>query len=141
MKPCGRLLGLIALAGFAVVTGFTLQSALAQTVDPQSLVGQWAGTWAMANEPGVQGTHNMTISKVGGNQVYGHVDRIGFGRAVATAHFDFVGTLDGDRLTFAGPAHTVELTVSGTNMRGTGSKAFALLLRWQRASDLGDSQR
>ena len=77
MKPCGRLLELIVLAGFAVVTGFTLPPALAQTVDPQSLVGQWAGTWAMANEPGVQGTHNMTISKVDGNQVFGHVDRIG----------------------------------------------------------------
>ncbi len=34
MKPCGRFLGLIVLAGFAVVTGFTLLPALAQTVDP-----------------------------------------------------------------------------------------------------------
>ena len=67
---------LIVLAGFAVVTGLTLPSALAQTVDPQSLVGQWAGTWAMTNEPGIQGTHNMTISKVDGNQVFGHVDRM-----------------------------------------------------------------
>ena len=124
MKPCGRLLGLIVLASVAVVTGLTLPPALAQTVDPQSLVGQWAGTWAMTNEPGIQGTHNMTISKVDGNQVFGHVDRIGVGRAVATVHFDFVGTLDGDRLTFAGPAHTVELTISGTDMRGTGFESL-----------------
>ena len=128
MKPYGRLLGLIVLAGFAVVAAFTLPQARAQTVDPQSLVGQWAGTWAMANEPGVQGTHNMTISKVEGNQVYGHVDRIGFGRAVATAHFDFIGTLDGDRLTFTGPAHTVELTISGTNMRGTGFESLRFII-------------
>jgi len=124
MKPSPLLLGVIMLAGFAAVIGGALPPALAQTIDPQTLVGEWAGTWAMANEPGVQGTHNMTISKVEGNQVYGHVDRIGWGKAVATAHFDFVGTLEGDRLAFAGPAHTVELTISGTKMRGTGFESL-----------------
>ena len=56
MKPSGRLFGLIVLAGLAMVTGLAVPRTLAaQTVDPQSLVGVWEGTWVGASERLAQG--------------------------------------------------------------------------------------
>jgi hypothetical protein len=121
-KGCGRLFGLIVLAGLAVVTGLGVPQALAQTVDPQSLVGEWVGTWTMGSEAMVKADYNMTVTKVEGNQVHGRVERAGWGRQ-APASFDFVGTLEGDKLVLAGPTHPGEFTIYktnyGTQMNGT----------------------
>ena len=94
---CRRLFGLRALAGLAVVTGLAVPRALAQTVDPQSLVGEWTGTWVGTSERLVQGTLNMTVTKVEGNQVHGQFERDGWGR-IPAVRFNFVGTLEGDKL-------------------------------------------
>ena len=126
MKPCGRLFGLIVLAGFAVVTGPALPPAFPQTVDPQSLAGQWAGTWAGASERSLQGQVSMTVTTVEGNQVHGRFERDGYGKAVASVRFDFVGTLVGANLLFSGSGNSVELTISGTQMQGTGLESFRL---------------
>jgi hypothetical protein len=116
-KCCGRFLCLIVLAALAVVTGGAVRAALAQTVDPQSLVGVWEGTWVGASVRDAQGTLNMAVTKVEGNQVHGRFERMGW--ANRQVRFDFVGTLEGDKLVFSGPANIVELTISGTQMRGT----------------------
>jgi hypothetical protein len=113
----GRLFGLIVLAGLAAVTGPAVPGALAQAVEPQSLVGVWEGTWVGASERLAQGTLNMTVTKVEGNQVQGRFERMGW--ANRQVRFDFVATLQGDKLAFAGPTNVVELTISGTQMRGT----------------------
>jgi len=116
MKPCSRLFGLIVLAGFAVVTGPALPPAFPQAVDPQSIVGEWAGTWVGASERLAQGTLNMAVTKVEGNQVHGRSERMNW----ANRQTRFVGKLEGDKLVFAGPTQFVELTISGTQMQGTG---------------------
>jgi hypothetical protein len=117
-----RLLCLIVLAGLAMMTGLALPRALAQSVDPQSLVGEWVGTWTMGSEAAVKADYNMTITKVEGNQVHGRVERAGWGRTVPS-EFDFVGTLEGDKLVLADSTHPGELTIYktnyGTQMKGT----------------------
>ena len=117
---CGRLLCLIVLAGLAVVTGFPPPEGLAQTVDPQSLVGEWVGTWFLTQRPQVEGQYNMTVTKVEGNQVHGRVERTFAVGQAGTANFAFVGTLEGDKLVFTGSATQTELTINGTQMRGVG---------------------
>ena len=59
----------------------------------------------------------MAVTKVEGNQVHGRFERMGW--ANRQVRFDFVGKLEGDKLVFTGPTDTVELTVPGTQMRGT----------------------
>jgi hypothetical protein len=86
----GRLFGLIVLAGLAAVTGPAVPGALAQAVEPQSLVGVWEGTWVGASERLAQGTLNMTVTKVEGNQVQGRFERMGW--ANRQVRFDFVAT-------------------------------------------------
>jgi hypothetical protein len=110
----GRRFCLIALAGLAVVTACAPPEALAQTVDPQSLVGEWEGTWSGVSARDVQGTFRMTVTKVERSQVHGRIEREGWGRQVAPARFDFVGTLEGNKLVFTFPGNSVELTISGT---------------------------
>jgi len=116
----GRLVCLIVLAGLAVVSGLARSEALAQTADPQSLVGEWVGTWIRDSH--VQSDYNMTITKVEGNQVHGRVERTGLGSTLA-ASFNFVGTLEGDKLVFSASGHTGELTIYrtrvGTTLQGT----------------------
>ena len=115
---CGRLFGLLVFAGLALVTGLAPPQALAQT-DPQSLVGEWTGTWVATSERLAQGALNMTVTKVESNQVHGRFERDGWGK-LPSARFDFVGTLEGDRLVFSGPGESVDLTISGKQMRVTG---------------------
>ncbi len=66
-------------------------------IDPQSLVGEWVGSWTatsvIGGPPG--GPYKMTIRRIEGPRVFGHVE-ISRRRQV---EFDFVGTLDGKRLT------------------------------------------
>ena len=126
-KCSGRLLCLIVFVGFAVVTVLAPPDVLAQSVDPPSLVGQWAGTWARASERILQGQVSMTVTTVEGNQVHGRFERDGYGRAVASVRFDFVGILEGAaHLVFSGSGNSVDLTISGPQMQGTGLERFRL---------------
>ena len=132
MKPCCRLFGLIVLAGLAMMTGLALPRALAQSVDPQSLVGEWVGTWTMGSEAAVKADYTMTIVKVEGNQVHGRVERAGWGSRLAPASFDFVGTLEGDKLVLADSTHPGEFTIYktsyGTQMQGASVETIRFII-------------
>jgi len=41
----GRLSCLVVLAGVVLIGGLAPPETVAQIVDPQSLVGEWVGTW------------------------------------------------------------------------------------------------
>ena len=98
-----------------LLLGLVPFSVQAQTVDPQSLIGEWRGAWAWTNNPSVNGQYYMTITKVEGDKVYGRVERGGLPAAYrAVANFNFAGTLSGYVLTFVvcAPAGKTELTIS-----------------------------
>jgi len=107
------------LACFTLVAGTVLPEIWAQAVDPQSLIREWTGDWSYLRE--FSGTENMTIAKIETNQVYGHIDRVSGIKLIQSAHYDFVGTLEGDKLVFTGSGgDSVQLTISGITMQGTG---------------------
>ena len=93
----------------------TLQLVSAQTpVDPQSLVGEWRGSWVDKRQGKVNGQYSLTIDKVDGDKVSG----TGVLSGRRTTEFKFNGTLAGDRLTF-GRETVTDLVIQGTQMRGT----------------------
>jgi hypothetical protein len=88
-------------------------------VDPQSIVGEWTGTWTAGAvsggagpRGGSRGPYSLTIARVEGNVVRGTVESQG-----ATANFR--GTLSGNQLTFGNERVQTELTIEGDSMRGT----------------------
>jgi hypothetical protein len=89
-------------------------------VDPQSLVGEWTGSWVDKREGKNNGQYSLTIEKVEGNQVHGRGEL----SVRRTSEFKFVGTLEGNRLTF-GRDTKVVLTIEGTQMRGTSESPTA----------------
>ena len=112
---------LLSLLLSVVIIATTVAPALSQApVDPQSLVGNWSGRWSMRNPQGhqVSGQYDVSITKVEGDKVYAHVDAAGGsggrGPGAPPVVGDFVGTLDGNRLTLGND----ELTVDGSRMKG-----------------------
>jgi hypothetical protein len=116
---CGRVLCLIGLAGLAVAAAFAPPEALAQTVDPQSLVGAWVGNWSFVSHGNTPGDYTMTVTKVEGNQVFGRIERGTGAYTSRMATYDFVGTLEDNKLVFGGSLSSGEVTIDGTQMRGT----------------------
>ena len=94
----------VALAAASVAPLARAQAPL----DPQTLVGEWAGEWNWKNNVKHHGPYSLTIEKVQGNTVFGRGDRGG-------GEFSVRGKLEGNRLTFG----RTELVVDGTEMRGT----------------------
>jgi hypothetical protein len=69
----------------------------------------------------------MTVTTDEGNQVHGQFERDGSGRAVASVRFDIVGMLEGAaHLVFSGSGNSVDVTISGPQMQGTGLESFRL---------------
>ena len=102
----------VALAGLAV-------SAWSQeALDPQSLVGEWGGSWINKHQRGFTGQYHLIVEKVAGNKVYGQVTISGRD----TAQFKIVGTLAGNRLTF-GTQNPTELLIEGKQMKGAAQGA------------------
>jgi hypothetical protein len=62
---------LIVLACLMLVAGIALPKLWAQTVDPHPLGGKWEGTWLNISHPNVSGAHDVTVTKVEGDKVYG----------------------------------------------------------------------
>lgn len=89
----------------------------AQTLDPQSLLGEWQGSWSGSNAPGRGGQYNMSIRTVEGNRVRGRVERSNVAAGI-TPDFNFIGTVTGNVLKFQGGPTTTELTIDGDQMRG-----------------------
>jgi hypothetical protein len=101
-----------------LVSGTSIASS--QTLDPQSLVGEWKGTWTrvrgnphLSGHKEYSGWYYLTIERVEGNQVYGRGEY-----AARTAEsFNFQGTLDGNRLRF-GKNVVTELQITDNHMEG-----------------------
>jgi len=81
-------------------------------LDPQSLVGEWSGTWQNKHYSGGNGQYHLTIEQVKGDKVY--VQVVISGRDT----FKTVGTLNGNRLTFS-KQNPTELLIDGNQMKGT----------------------
>lgn len=107
----------IALA-VAILAGATPDPLRAQAFDPQSLIGEWAGTWNNLGPDAAtaRGQYRLTIKKVEGGKVFCHLY---FTNPSGNFERDIVATLDGNRLRWGGPRPT-EFTVEGNDMRGIG---------------------
>ena len=108
---------------FTIAFGITLLLGLsgslsAQTFDPQSLVGEWSGTWQNLGPDAAtaRGQYRLTIKKVEDTRVF---CRLYFTNPRGNFERDIVATLDGNRLRWGGPRPT-EFTVEGKVMRGAG---------------------
>lgn len=110
--PC-RVLFVAALIPLVVIaTPAWPQTAL----EPQSLVGEWRGSWTDKHGAKVTGQYYLTIRKVKGSKVHGTAEF--FGHRKNKTSVKFVGTLSGNRLTF-GRSTTTELVIDGNQMRGS----------------------
>jgi hypothetical protein len=117
-------LGLLGLALFATIVGGSVSTVRAQpTIDPQSLIGEWRGTWTAGvvtggpgPRSGKQGPFSLTIRKVEGNVAQGTVEMVG----VTT---NIRATLVGNQLSFGNDQFQTELTIDGDHMRGTRQRA------------------
>jgi len=87
-------------------------------LDPQSLVGEWSGSWINKHQRGVNGQYHLRIDQVKGNKVFGQVTIVGREKA----EFKIGGTLDGNRLTF-GTQNPTELLIEGNQMKGSSQGA------------------
>src|SRR5262245_33925447 len=109
----------LALTGLAVSVAAALAlvpAALAQNVapEPQSLVGQWIGTWIDKSEEKRNGPYYITIERVDGNKVFGRGE---VHSRPGKTEFKFVGTLEGNRLTY-GRDNVIDLAIDGDRMEG-----------------------
>ena len=107
-----RSLLLFAASVVAVAT-FVVSAWSEAPLAPQSLVGEWSGSWRDTKKPGANGQYHLTIDEVKGDKVYGQV--VISGRE--TLQFKLLGTLAGNRLTFSSANPTV-LLIEGNQMRG-----------------------
>ena len=81
-------------------------------IDPQTLIGQWSGSWVGAHAAAENGRYYLTITRIEGPKVIGKVEFVG----KRTTEFMINGTLSGNRLTYL----RTELTIFGNRMSGTG---------------------
>jgi len=117
---------LTVLACLTLVAGIPCPDIWAQDIDPQAFVGKWEGTWKVIAHPDITSDYNMTVTKVVGNQVHGRAERrLTNGRITMS---DFVGTLDGNHLTYSDAISSTELALSGDQIRGTSIENFKLAI-------------
>ena len=109
---------LIFFACVVALVGLAVSAWSQEVLDPQSLVGEWGGSWINKSNRRVNGQYYLTVEKVEGNKVYGQVTISGSD----TTQFKIVGTLAGNRLTF-GTQSPTELLIEGKQMKGTNQGA------------------
>jgi len=107
----------VSLACLALALAFGGHEVRAADLDPQALLGEWQGTWAMAASRSSTGNYYITINKVEGNKVYGRSERPATGKS-GESNWNFVGTLAENVVIVKTPDLAMELTVSGKNMAG-----------------------
>jgi len=78
-------------------------------LDPQSLLGEWSGSWTSKHIGSFNGRYSLTVEKVEGDKVYGQVYFTTPQRP--TFQHKLVGTLDRNRLTF-GSQNPTELLIT-----------------------------
>jgi hypothetical protein len=93
------------------------------TVEPQTLVGRWSGSWTNANTGKGNGKYYLTIERVEGQRVFGAGEFVG----QKTSTFKVNGTLSGNQLTFG----RTQLTVEGVTMRGKAPEIDIKLMKEQ----------
>ena len=94
---------------------FTCLAFAQSSVDPQSLIGEWQGTWkGRAGNRETSGGYTLTVERVDGDKVSLKVLSV---EQKAREERSVEGKLNGNVLTY-GP---VELTIDGTTMRGKSS--------------------
>lgn len=126
-SPAARRRALLAVGCAVLLALLAGPSRSEEAVDPQSLVGQWGGSWTDKASGKLTGQYWLTIDRVRGRRVFGEVEASGPPRS---AKFKFAGTLDGNRLRFTSGSAVTELTVHGQEMRGgTALRAFNLTKR------------
>jgi hypothetical protein len=81
--------------------------------DPQSLVGDWWGSWRARAQKG-RGDYALTIERVEGEQVYGRAKTTGPWKA----DFEFTGRIEGKKLKFGREDAATELVIDGNRMFG-----------------------
>jgi hypothetical protein len=88
-----------------------------QTLDPQSLISEWSGTWQSTgpDTAAYRGQYVLTIKRIEGAKVFCHVFVT---NPRGNSQGEPVATLAGNRLSWGGQFPT-EFTVSGTEMRGS----------------------
>jgi hypothetical protein len=87
----------------------------AQTFDPQSLVGEWAGDWATRAERQFTGQISMSISRVAGGKVY--IESAWSG-ARTVPPTKLVGNVTADGFTIPGPQFLTTYTLTGDRLTG-----------------------
>ena len=105
---------MLLFAAFVVAITTLAVSAWSQArFDPQSLVGEWSGSWINRQMSGANGQYHLKIDEVKGDKVYGQV--LISGRE--SVQFKLSGTLEGNRLTF-GSANPTVFLIEGNQMKG-----------------------
>ena len=99
-------------------------------IDPRSLVGEWIGSWKPTHQTGAgrtEGPYRILIRRVKGSRVFGRVEAAGRRQE----QFNFVGTLDGNRLTYRRAHLTVYVGDNLMQMRGSegGTMPIEITLR------------
>ena len=84
-------------------------AAQSNTLDPQSLIGEWWGQWTTRD--GRTGQYYVSVESVNGQTVTGKVS----GTVRSAFEFRFRGSLADRTLSFRG----TQLTIDGDTMRGT----------------------
>ena len=99
----------------------------AQPLDPQSLVGEWIGTWNLINNR-YEGRYYLTIDRVAGDRVYGRVETTPgpLGRVGAARNFAVSGVLQGNRLTYGRTTLEIDGSEINGHDSGFGPSIFSL---------------
>ena len=105
----------VALSVVLAVVSFWSAASTAQTPDPQSVLGEWHGTWADPRDARATGTCTITVKKIEGPKAFIRVNLAG----PRTTEVDREGTLSGNRLTVETGANTTVFTIEGDRMTGT----------------------
>ena len=109
--------GVLALVLFGLLLGVPVNGC-AQPLEPQSLIGEWIGTWE-GKMASVSGPYRLTIQRIDGEKVRGRVETSG-GRG-ENRTFPITGVLRGNHLTYGTSNFTVDLEISGSEMHGNWS--------------------
>jgi len=107
----------LSLACLALLLAFGAFEVRAADPEAEALLGEWQGTWAMANNRGITGPYFITIKKIEGEKVYGRSERPASSKT-AESNWNFVGTLAGNVVTVKTADLAMELTVNGKSMTG-----------------------
>jgi len=114
-KPTAVALGALLII---VVLGLEALAEEQPLISPQSLVGEWLGSWEARSTGGAAqrtGSYGLTIRRVAGSKIFGHLKVV----SRHQAEFDIVGTLDGNRLTYGRTQLTIYDLGDWMEMRGS----------------------